>query len=117
MWEDRKRSVREALPVTETNGSWDDVVDTFTYERLLPILRTEAAVDLVSRTMGVDKSMIDAAKLSAFQEMMIGGGNRNNGVDRSTSNDPESSKRAERRKKTELDRDVTERARDAKAPA
>ena len=117
MWEDRKRSVREALPVTETNGSWDDVVDTFTYERLLPILRTEAAVDLVSRTMGVDKSMIDAAKLSAFQEMMIGGGNRNNGVDRSTSNDPESSKKAERRKKTELDRDVTERARDAKAPA
>ena len=115
MWEDRKRSVREALPVTETKGAWDDVVDTFAYERLLPILRTEAAVDLVSRTMGVDKSMIDPEKLSAFQEMMIGG-NRNNGTDRSTSNDPESSKK-ERRKKTELDRDVTERARDAKAPA
>jgi hypothetical protein len=95
------------LPLAETNHKWGEAVDQFTFQQTLPVLKTEAAVKLVAQVMGTDVDQISPERVAALQDSLLGGGQR------PTSNNPEGSKPPSRRKKTELDREITERNRDA----
>ena len=107
-WEDRKTAIRRILPLEECGLAWGSKVDTFHYERILPVLKRDKAVEVAAAVLGVEPGDIDPVRIQTLQDVMLNGGTR------ATCNDPESTKPAERRHKTEADRDTTEKARDTK---
>lgn len=107
-WEDRKAAIRQVLPMAECGLAWGSKIDSFLYERILPVLKADKAVEVAAAVLGVETGDIDPVRIQTLQDTMLNGGTR------ATCNDPESTKPAERRHKTEADRDTTEKARDTK---
>ena len=96
-WEDRKTAIRRVLPMAECGLAWGSKIDSFLYERILPVLNADKAVVVAAAVLGVEPGDIDPVRIQTLQADASGG-------TKATWNDPESTKAAERRHKTEADR-------------
>lgn len=108
-WTIRKAMIRKLLQpaLTVAGLVWGKRVDNLRYERILPVLRHQKAVEVTAEVLGIDSEDIDPLRVKVLQDQMLFAGSKT-----ASANDPESLKAPERRHKTEADKEQTEGNRD-----
>ena len=104
MFELRARILRNQLPVEDFGLEFAERPQVNVFERIFPLLKMEAAIDLTSSVYGIKADMLDPDRIKLQQDAMLGAGG--GGGPTAPTNAPEQLKTATRRHKTEGEKEV-----------
>ncbi len=77
------------------------------FERVFPLLKLDAALDLTASVYGLDPEMLDSARIQRQQDAMLGDLLKPGAGTTAPSTAPENLKTATRRHKTEAEKEIT----------
>jgi len=105
MFELRARTLRDTLPVDLLGIEWINRPPINLFERVYPILKAEAAVEMAAAVYRIDPDILDVDRIKRQQDAMLG-----DKKDSPTApgNAPEALKGEKRKRKTEMEKEVTD---------
>lgn len=104
IFELRAAMLRDMLPVAKFGLEWMYRPAVNVLERVFPLLKTEQAVDMVASVYRIDAASIDPDRIKRQQDAMLG----DKGGTTAPANAPEQLKTEKRRRKTEVEKEVTD---------
>ena len=111
MFELRAKILRDQLPVDEFGLEWTEKPQINVFERVFPLLKMEAAIDLTASVYGIREDMLDPERIKLQQDAMLGAGGAVGSATSATTaptNAPEMLKTPSRRHKSEIQKEISE---------
>ena len=108
MFELRSRILRDQIPVEDFGLEFAERPQINVFERVFPLLKMEAAIDLTSSVYRIRPEMLAPDRIKLQQDAMIGAGSGGGtGGPTAPTNAPEQLKTAKRKHKTEIEKEIT----------
>ena len=104
MFELRAKTLRDQLPVADFGLEWENRPPINVFERVYPVLKAEKALELTASVYKLDPESLDIEKIRRQQDAMLGDKKE---TATAPSNAPEGLKTAQRKHKSDLDKEVT----------